>query len=83
LETSAGRRARLNNKYYSPSEQKITKLLGNSGTAAAAAEAAETAEQLNDLAYLIELSLAAGLESPETQKKTRAEYYNLIADKPR
>ena len=81
LETSAGRRARLNNKYYTPAEQKIAKLLHNSG--AAAAEAAETAEQLNDLAYLIELSLAAGLESPEAQKEIRAEYYNLIADKPR
>ena len=80
FETPAGRRARLVDKYSTASEKRMAKVLSNS--LAGSAEAAEAAAQLNDLAYLIELALAAGLETPEEQKDIRAAYYQLLAPKP-
>ena len=81
FETPAGRRARLINKYYTASDQRVAKLLGNS--LAASAESNEAAEELNHLAYLIELSLAAGSETPEEQKAIRDEYYKVLYTPPR
>ncbi|MEJ1972179.1 MAG: hypothetical protein WDM96_06825 [Lacunisphaera sp.] len=83
--TPAARSERLLNKYYTPFEQKLNKGLLNPVKSWGARDEsiAYSAEQLNDIAYLIELSLAAGIETPEEQKKTREEYYKALADKPR
>ncbi len=85
FETPAARRERLLNKYYTPFEQKFNKLLLNRIGAWGARDESiyYSSEQLNDIAYLIDLSLAAGTESPEEQKKIRAEYFRALAEKPR
>ena len=85
FETPKGRIERLIKKYYTTTEQGLAKLTLNSVGGWAARDAAinDSTEQLNDLAYLIELSLATGLEAPEDQKEIRAEYYRLVAMKPR
>jgi hypothetical protein len=85
FETPKARLARLTKKYYTTNEQALGRLLFNSVGGWAGRDAAinDSTEQLNDLAYLIELSLAAGLESAEEQKEIRAEYYRLLATKPR
>jgi hypothetical protein len=85
FETPKGRSERLRKKYFSPTEEGLGKLLLNSVGGWAAREEAiyYSSEQLNDLAYLLDLSLAAGTETPEEQKKLRAEYYRLLATKPR
>lgn len=80
FETPAGRRARLIDKYYTKSEQRIAKLLFN--PLGGSAETAEAAEQLNHLAYLIDLAAAAGLETPEDQKDLRSSYYELLGPRP-
>lgn len=85
FETPKGRIERLIKKYYTTNEQGLGRLLLNSVGGWAARDAAinDSTSQLNDLAYLIELSLAAGLESAEEQEEIRAEYYRLLATKPR
>ena len=89
FESPAARNARLVQKHINPFDQLLNghplPLIG--GSLLAKAEAAEAREvsatQLNNIADLLELSLLAGTETPEEQKKLRAEYLNLMADRPR
>ena len=85
FETPKGRSERLRKKFFTPTEAGLGKLLLNSVGGWAAREEASyySSGQLNDLASLLDLSLAAGTETPEEQKKLRAEYYRLLATKPR
>jgi hypothetical protein len=85
FETPKGRSERLRKKFFSPTEEGLGRLLLNSVGGWAAREEAiyYSTDQPTDLAYLLDLSLAAGIESPEEQKKLRAEYYRLLATKPR
>ncbi len=82
-ETPAGRSARLVKKHVSPLFESLN---GNKASAAKAAEAEareQSAKQLNSIADLLELSAALGLDEPAEQKKLKAEYDNLMADRPR
>lgn len=85
FETPAGRAARLIKTYYTPGEQKLAKWTLNSVGGWAVRDAAinDTAAQLNDIATLLDLSVALGIETPEEQKKLRNEYMRALAEKPR
>lgn len=85
FETAKGRSERLRKKHFTVTEQALGKLTLNSVSGWAAREEAiyYSSEQLNDLAYLLDLSLATGTETPEEQKKLREEYFRLLATKPR
>lgn len=85
FESRSARSARLVNKYYTPAEQLLGRLLFNPVRRWAARDEAiaAAAEQLNDIARLIELSRAAGLETPGEQKEIRAEYFRALAERPR
>ncbi len=88
-ETPAARTARLVKKHLSSFDQALNghalPLIGESVEARALkAEAIEaSARQLNNVADLLELSLLTGTETPEEQKKLRAEYWKAFYERPR
>lgn len=89
FETPAGRAARLVQKHITSFDQALNRhplpLIGTSLAAKAEqAEAREAAaKQLNTVADLLELSLLTGTETPEEQKKLRAEYWKVFYERPR
>lgn len=83
FETPDARRARLIKKHLAPLE---ARLLGPAAAASRAEEReaiASATTELNDIAALLEISAAAGLDSPEEQKRLHAEYYRAYYGRPR
>lgn len=89
METPAARNARLVAKHISGFHHALNShpipLIGETLEAKARkAEAIEvSARQLNTVADLLELSLLTGTETPEEQKKLRAEYWKVFYERPR